>query len=81
GFFTYSLLWGINHKLLDRNKYRPVIQRSWKALTEAVHEDGMLGYVQPIGAAPNTVTAGSTEIYGVGAFLLAGTELYRCMKH
>lgn len=81
GFFTYSLLWGINHKLLDRKKYWPIIQRSWKALTEAVHEDGMLGYVQPIGAAPNTVTAGSTEIYGVGAFLLAGNELYRCMKH
>ena len=80
GFFTYSFLWGINHKILDKKTYWPIIQRSWIALTGAVHQNGMLGYVQPIGAAPNTVTANSTEIYGVGAFLLAGNELYRFLQ-
>ncbi len=37
----------------------------------------MLGYVQPIGAAPDKVGENSTAVYGVGAFLLAGTELYK----
>jgi hypothetical protein len=33
--------------------------------------------VQPIGAAPDKVDENSTAVYGVGAFLLAGTELYK----
>ena len=36
----------------------------------------MLGYVQPVGAAPENVDANSTETYGSGAFLLAGSQLY-----
>jgi hypothetical protein len=36
-----------------------------------------LGYVQPIGADPKKVTKDMTEVYGVGAFLMAGTELYK----
>jgi hypothetical protein len=46
-------------------------------LNGAVHPDGMLGYVQPIGAAPGAVDENSTEIYGVGAFLLAGSEIHK----
>lgn len=80
GFYCYGLMWGINNGLLDKNEYWPTIEKSWKALTEAVHEDGMLGYIQPIGAAPDKVDANSTEIYGVGSFLLAGTELYKYLK-
>jgi hypothetical protein len=41
----------------------------------------MLGYVQPIGAAPDKVDANTTQIYGVGAFLLAGSELYKYLKN
>lgn len=77
GFYTYALLWGINHKILDKKTYLPVVQKSWKALTECVQSNGMLGYVQPIGAAPDKVDENSTAVYGVGAFLLAGTELYK----
>lgn len=80
GFYTYAILWGINNKLLDRKKYWPVVEKAWKALTSSIHENGMLGYVQPIGASPDKVSFESTEIYGVGAFLLAGTELYKCLK-
>ena len=40
-------------------------------------KDGKLGYVQPIGADPKKVTRNMTEVYGPGAFLLAGTEMYR----
>ena len=37
----------------------------------------MLGHVQPIGADPKAFPEHSTEVYGVGAFLLAGSEVYR----
>jgi hypothetical protein len=37
----------------------------------------MLGWVQPIGYEPGATTADTTEVYGVGALLLAGTEVAR----
>src|SRR5437868_11681526 len=77
GFYTYALMWGINNKLLEKKTYWPVIQKAWNALNASIHPDGMLGYVQPIGAAPGAVDENSTEIYGVGAFLLAGSEIYK----
>ena len=77
GFYTYGLAWGLNNNLLDKKTYWPVIQKAWTALNDAIHPDGMLGYVQPIGAAPGAVDENSTEIYGVGAFLLAGSEIYK----
>lgn len=80
GFYTYALLWGMNRGLLDKAAYWPLVRKSWQALTSSVHADGMLGFVQPIGAAPDKVDENSTEIYGVGAFLLAGSEMYKYVK-
>jgi len=80
GFYTYALLWGLNNGLLDKKTYWPVVQKAWTALSACVHPDGMLGYVQQIGAAPDKVNANSTEIYGVGAFLLTGTQLYKYVE-
>jgi unsaturated rhamnogalacturonyl hydrolase len=40
-----------------------------------VYADGRLGCIQPVGAAPGKFTQSSSYVYGVGAFLLAGTEL------
>ena len=75
-FFTYGIAWGINHGLLDAATYQPVVTRAWQAMaTTSVRSDGFLGYVQPVGAAPAKVTAGTTANYGVGAFLLAGGQL------
>ena len=54
-----------------------MVEKGWQALVSAVGEDGKLGYVQPIGADPKKVTPDMTEVYGPGAFLLAGTEIYR----
>jgi len=82
GFYCYALLWGLNHGLLDQKTYWPVVKKAWAALNDCVHPDGMLGYVQPIGAAPDAVTYNSTEVYGIGAFLLTGTQLYEYVsKH
>lgn len=76
-FFTYGLAWGINNGLLPAKTYKPVVYKAWKALNSAIHPDGKLGWVQPIGADPKSVTADMTEVYGVGAFLLAGSEMYK----
>lgn len=77
GFFVYGLAWGINHGLLPSADYRQATDRGWHALTSAVAADGKLGWVQPIGAAPDKVSQDDTQLYGVGAFLLAASEMSR----
>lgn len=80
GFYCYGLLWGVNQGLLDRGKYLPAALRAWQGLMGCVQPDGKLTHVQPIGADPKRFDPASTEPYGVGAFLLAGSELYRAAK-
>jgi unsaturated rhamnogalacturonyl hydrolase len=77
GLYCYALAWGINHGILSRKHYLPVVMKSWNALKAAVHPDGMLGYVQKIGDKPGAADANSTEAYGPGAFLLAGSEMLK----
>ena len=55
----------------------PVSIAGGKALLDAVEPDGKLGYVQPIGADPRKVTRDMTEVYGTGAFLLSGCQIYK----
>lgn len=76
---TYGLAYGLNHHLLD-DSYLPVVQKAWQALVSTVDEDGKVGWVQPIGADPKKVTREMTAVYGVGAFLLAGTEIMKLSK-
>lgn len=67
----------INEGLLDKDKFTPVVVKGWQAMLDAVSAEGKLGYVQPIGADPRKVTREMTEVYGVGAFLLAGNQIYK----
>ncbi|MEZ5428352.1 MAG: glycoside hydrolase family 88 protein [Pyrinomonadaceae bacterium] len=81
GFYTYALSWGINNKLLDGKKYLPVVKKAWTGLNALVHEDGKVGWTQPIGADPRrNFGADSWEVYGAGAFLLAGSEVIKLKK-
>jgi unsaturated rhamnogalacturonyl hydrolase len=76
-FFVYSLAWGVHHGLLDRATYLPVVQKGWKGLVTHVYVDGRLGCIQPQAGAPeNDFKASSSYVYGVGAFLLAGSEAH-----
>ncbi len=75
GFFTYGLAWGINAGLLPRADYEPAVRRGWAALQRAIQPDGRLGYVQQVSDRPDKVAPGDTQYYGVGAFLLAATQL------
>ena len=63
--------------LLDRKTYTPIVTKAWEALVNMVNSEGKLGWVQPIGQDPKEVTSEMTEVYGVGAFLLAGTEIFK----
>ena len=77
GFFTYALAWGVNQGLLDRAQFEPAVSKAWAALVSCVDADGKLTHVQPVGSDPRKFADGSTAPYGVGAFLLAGSEVYR----
>lgn len=76
-FFIYGLAWGLNNDILDKKTYLPAVEKGWRAMVSYVTEDGMLGYVQPIGAAPGKAWPDKTEVYGTGAFLSAGSEVYK----
>ena len=80
-FFTYGLLWGVNHGLLDKEVCKPVIDKAWNYLTTvALQADGSVGYVQPIGEKAikgQQLGAANTANFGTGAFLLAACEKAR----
>jgi unsaturated rhamnogalacturonyl hydrolase len=76
-FFVYGMAWGVNNGYLDKATYLPAIVKGWKSMVTSVWPDGKVGYIQPIGADPKSVTRDMTEVYGVGGFLMAGTEITR----
>lgn len=78
GFYVYGLAWGINNKILDKKTYLPAVRKGWAGLNTLVHEDGKVGWTQPIGADPRkNFNAESWEVYGAGAYLLAGSEVIK----
>jgi unsaturated rhamnogalacturonyl hydrolase len=77
GFDAFALSWGINYGMLDRHTYEPIVRSAWSALVECVTPEGRLEHVQPIGADPKKFRPTDTEVYGSGAFLLAGREIYQ----
>ena len=80
-FFTYALAWGINRNLLDRATYTPVVAKAWQGLLSHIYEDGRLGCIQSVADAPGQFKPTSSYVYGVGAFLLAGSEVDGLAQH
>ena len=85
--FLYGMSWGIINGILPASKYKDICDRAWDALEkDAIHEDGVLGYVQGTGKDPSAgqpVTYDKTpdfEDYGTGCFLLGSTEYYKLLK-
>jgi unsaturated rhamnogalacturonyl hydrolase len=91
-FFVYGLAWGIRRGLLDPVAYGPAVQSGWNGLaTVALQADGLLGYTQSTGDRPCTEDSANPgplaatrlanfDDYGVGAFLLAGSEVYQLAR-
>lgn len=78
GFYCYAMAYGINNGLLSPQKYRKIVLKAWQGLNWAIDKQtGMIGWVQAVGADPQSVSAGETKEYGAGAFLLAGSEVYK----
>lgn len=78
---TFALAWGVNHGLLDRATYMPVIAKAWGGLVKQIYADGRLGNIQQTGAAPAHYLPSSSYNYGVGAFLLAGAQVVDLPAH
>jgi unsaturated rhamnogalacturonyl hydrolase len=83
-FFTFGLAWGVNNGLLTDSACKNAAIKGWEGMVnDALHENGFLGYVQSTGKQPSDgqpVTydkAPDFEDYGLGAFLLAGSEIYK----
>jgi rhamnogalacturonyl hydrolase YesR len=82
--FVYGMAWGVNNGILPREKYLPILLKGWNAMaTESLKENGFLGYVQSTGKEPKDgqpVTVDKIpdfEDFGLGCFLLAGSEVYK----
>jgi rhamnogalacturonyl hydrolase YesR len=81
GFYCYALAWGINHGILDKATYLPVVEKAWSGLNSLLTPEGYVGWVQPIGADPQkNFSPTSWEVYGTGAFLLAGSEVIKLKR-
>jgi rhamnogalacturonyl hydrolase YesR len=76
-FFTFGIAYGINEKILDRKTYLPVVEKSWKGMLSHIYADGRLGSIQPIDGQPGKFKPSASYVYGVGGFLLAGSEMHR----
>lgn len=86
-FFTYGLAWGIRNGYLDLETNLPSAIKAWNGLLkDALPEDGALGYVQSTGSKPadgqplSYDKMPNFEDYGLGGFLLAGSEMYRLVE-
>lgn len=79
-FITYAMAWGVNEGILDRATYWPAVEKAWAGMLTHVYADGRLGSIQPVGAAPGAYSETTSYVYGVGAYLLAGAEIYRGVK-
>jgi len=81
GFDCYAISWGINNGVLDKETYLPVVKKAWIGLNQCVQKDGRVGWVQPIGGDPKkNFDENSWEVYGSGAFLLAGSEVIKLKR-
>lgn len=72
---TYAYAWGVNHGILDKKRYKPVAEKAWRGMLKHVYADGRLGCIQQTGAEPAFYPPTASYNYGVGAFLLAGSEM------
>jgi unsaturated rhamnogalacturonyl hydrolase len=85
--FVYGMAWGINQGILNKAKFLPAVTKAWNAMTkESVHANGFLGFVQGTGKEPKESQPveynrePDFEDFGLGCFLLAGTEVYKIKR-
>lgn len=75
GFITYGLAWGVNNGILTDAKSREIVEKGWAAIEKAVEPSGRVNWVQHVGKSPDPVKKSDSQLYGVGAVLLAASEM------
>lgn len=85
--FIYGMAWGVRKGYLPAKKYNPIIFSTWNAMVkDSLHPDGVLGYVQGTGKQPSDSqpvaydTVPDFDDYGLGCFLLCGTEIVKLLN-
>ncbi|HEX2969575.1 MAG TPA: glycoside hydrolase family 88 protein [Bacteroidales bacterium] len=85
--FVYGMAWGINQGLISKKEYLPVVTKAWDGIMSSCpHPDGSLGYVQGTGKEPKDSQPVGYDIkpnfedFGLGCYLLAGSEMYKLQK-
>jgi rhamnogalacturonyl hydrolase YesR len=78
---TFGLAWGVNHGVLDRATYLPVIANAWRGMLNEIYADGRLGNIQQTDESPEHYLPQSSYNFGVGGFLLAGSEVAKLQEH
>lgn len=82
--FTYGFAYGIRKGWLDKKIYGPAVAKAWNGMVrDSVKPNGFLGWVQGTGKEPKDgqpLSASKVpdfEDFGLGCFLLAGSEVYQ----
>jgi len=78
---TFGLAWGVNHGVLDRAKFEPVVARAWRGMVNEIYADGRLGNVQQTDGKPDYFMPSSSYNFGVGGFLLAAEQVAHLSEH
>ncbi len=75
--FTYAITWGINQGILNKTIAQPAMLQAWNGLVGCIKGSGELGYAQSANYQPANVSPNGTQVYAIGAFLLAGSEIHK----
>ncbi|WP_448245475.1 glycoside hydrolase family 88/105 protein [Thalassotalea agariperforans] len=75
GFITYGLAWGVNNGILTDQNSKEIVEKGWAAIEKAISPNGRVNWVQQVGKSPDPVKESDSQLYGVGAVLLAAAEM------
>lgn len=79
-FFVYGMAYAINNGIVERSAFEPTAEKAWIALGKYITPDGCFTGIQPIGDSPVKYDENYSMPYGVGAFLLAASEMYKLQE-
>lgn len=77
GFITFGLAWGVNNGILTDAKSKEVVEKGWAAIEKTIEPNGRVNWVQHVGKSPDPVKKTDSQLYGVGAVLLAASEMVK----
>lgn len=76
-FITFGLAWGVNNGILTDEATVAAVENGWNAIQSTVDKEGKVHWVQQVGKSPDPVQESDTQLYGVGAVLLAAAEMLK----